>query len=108
MDVGWAFTVARGWGRGPFIDEPASSGDPQRATTPPQGEDKPSPLLWTSLTSRFVGMVGATLVVARRGRPPWSPAVVARRGRPVSVARRGSQIRLSSPDLPFEHIPVWL
>jgi hypothetical protein len=29
-----------------------------------QGEDKPSPLLWTSLPSHFVGIVGATLVVA--------------------------------------------
>src|ERR1700675_2329896 len=31
---------------------------PNRVTTPPQGEDKPSPLLWTSLVSQFVGIVG--------------------------------------------------
>ncbi len=36
---------------------------PARATTPPQGEDKPSPLLWTSLASRFVGIVGASFEI---------------------------------------------
>src|SRR2546426_12495407 len=29
------------------------------ATTPPQGEDKPSSLRWTNLARRFVGIVGA-------------------------------------------------
>ena len=29
----------------------------ENKTTPPQGEDKPSPLLWTSLARRFVGIV---------------------------------------------------
>ena len=32
VDVGWAFMVARGWVCGPFIDELASPGEPQRAT----------------------------------------------------------------------------
>ena len=34
-----------------------------RATTPPQGEDKPSPLLWTSLARRFAGRGGASFEI---------------------------------------------
>ena len=40
VDVGWAFMVARGWVCGPFIDELASPGEPQRATM----KAHPSPL----------------------------------------------------------------
>src|SRR5689334_6956771 len=37
----------------------------------PTGRPRGSPLLWTALTSRFVGIVGATLVVARGGGRAW-------------------------------------
>src|SRR5712692_762231 len=54
-------TAGRPQGYAPTMDEPGKAlrghrGDPHRATTPPQGEDKPSPLLWTSLARRFVGI----------------------------------------------------
>src|SRR5260370_33531700 len=40
-----------------------------RATTPPQGEDKPSPLLWTDLASRFVGIVSPAPTIHGLCRP---------------------------------------
>jgi hypothetical protein len=45
--------------RGIGIDRRKSSSPSVGATTPPQGEDKPSPLLWTGLASRLVGRGGA-------------------------------------------------
>jgi hypothetical protein len=69
----------------------------RRATTPPQGEDKPSPLLWTSLARRFVGIVGAhpcgrPASVALFSRPfpfPLSFASRVPRGRPQEGPGRG-------------------
>src|SRR5271157_3067259 len=42
-------------------------GQPRLVTLTPIGRPRGSPLLWTSLASRFVGIVGATLVVALWG-----------------------------------------
>src|SRR5712692_1977035 len=63
----------------------------RRATTPPQGEDKPSPLLWTGLASRFVGIVGAHPCGRPRRLPFSIPTVI----RQQSLCKGGSGMERS-------------